>query len=280
MFETVDKERIVAALKAKLEELNISQAEAARRIGVSAATITNLLGGKWDKITRVWGQVASWVAGRVDSWQAAEIANYRIIQDICRDAQEAGLSRAVSFRPGSGKTFAAKAYADQNPNVFYVGAVGDMSKRQLLSSLCSSMGIGSSYRSAEMLEDIIDKLSKTSKALIIVDEFDELDNKAMRVFKDLYNSLDCGFVLIGGKHLKERIEKGVRRNKQSYAEIYSRIGGEFISLAEVTLAVVRKICVSNGVFDQNLIKDIYAQANGDLRRVKALVRTLQTTSNN
>lgn len=280
MLKKTEKQKIAEALKSKIETLDISQAEAARRIDVSSATITNILKGKWESITGAWAKVAAWVAGRVSGWQLAETANFRMLQALFQDAQEKALSRAVSFRPGSGKTFAAKHYADNHPNVFYVGAVGDMSKRQLLQDLCSAMGISSSYRLGEMLEDIIDKLSLTNKPLIIIDEFDELDNKALRVFKDLYNRADLGIILIGGKHLKERIEKGVRRNKQSYAEIYSRIGGEFIKLKEVTPGVVRKICQANGIFDDNHIKDIFQQAQGDLRRVKALVEAIQSTLNN
>lgn len=280
MVSNQEKQTISDALREKIKSLGISQADSAKRIGVSAATITNILGGKWDNIEGAWMKVKSFVEERVSGWQVAETANFKMLQDLCADAQSKGITRAVSFRPGSGKTFAAKYYADNNRNVFYVAAVGDMSKRQLLSAICLSMGIGAAYRLSDMLDDIISKLETTIKPLIIIDEFDELDNKALRVFKDLYNTCACGFVLIGGQHLRERINRGVRNCKQSYAEIFSRIGGEFVALKEITDAAVERICNANGVTDKTLVKDIATQAKGDLRRVKALVESVLLTSKN
>lgn len=280
MLSQAEKQAIADALREKIAQLSISNNEASKRIGVSAATISNMLNGKWESITDAWLKVLSFVESRVSGWQVAETANFLMIQDICKDAQRMAQSRAISFKPGSGKTFSSKYFAENNPNVFYIAAVGDMSKRQLLQALCTSMGIGSAYRLADMLEDVIAKLSTTTNPLIIIDEFDEVDNKAMRIFKDLYNRCNVGMVLVGGRHLQERIMRGVRNCKQSYHEIYSRIGGEFISLKEVTKGVVEKICRANGVMDIEHIKDIYAQANGDLRRVKAMVEAILITSKN
>ena len=260
--------------------MSISQSEASKRIGVSAATITNILNNKWENITDAWLKVSAFVETRLSGWQVAETANFKMLQDLCKDAQLKGITRAVSFRPGSGKTFATKHYADSNKNAFFIGAIGDMSKRQLLQALCLSMGIGAAYRTSDMLDDIISKLETTAKPLIIIDEFDELDNKALRVFKDLYNRCNCGFLLIGGQHLRERINRGVRNCKQSYAEIFSRIGGEFVALKEITDAAIERICNANGVTEKSLIQDIAAQAKGDLRRVKALVESVLLTSKN
>lgn len=263
-------------LAEKIQKKGISQSEAARQMGLSAATVTNILKGKHESITGAWSAVENWLGQAVEAWQAAETANFMTIQDLCAHAQRYGQSRAISFKPGSGKTFAAKYYAGNTPNTFYVAAVGDMSKKQFLAAICSAMGLQDSWRIADMLDDIVDKLNLLEKPMLIVDEFDELDNKAMRVFKDLYNRCSsCAFIMVGGLHLQKRIMQGVKLAKQSYQEIFSRLGGEFIGLEDTNLGTVKKVCKANGVDDESQIKAIFQQSKGDLRAVKALVEAVK-----
>lgn len=276
----MDNTQILAEkLAEKISRKGISQAEAARQMGVSNATVTNILTGKHDNITGAWNKVQRWLGQEIEAWQVAETANFLKVQQICADAQRYGQSRAISFKPGSGKTFSARYYANNTPNAFYVGAVGDMTKKQLLQALCNSMGLQDSWRLADMLELIIDKLNSLERPLLIIDEFDELDNKALRVFKDLYNRCTgTGFVMIGGLHLQQRIVTGAKKAKQSYQEILSRLGGEFLGLNENNIATIRKICLANGISDEEQIKVIHQNSKGDLRAVKAFVESLKMSA--
>jgi DNA transposition AAA+ family ATPase len=142
------------------------------------------------------------------------------------------------------------------------------------------MGLNLSYQLGEMLESIITRLSSLNKPLIIIDEFDELDNRALRVFKDLYNRCSCGFVLVGGRYFEERFKKGINKTKQSYQEIYSRLGGEFLLLKPVNKSTVESICRANGVRDNEQIEVIFKQSGDDLRRVKAFIEAVLLTSKN
>jgi DNA transposition AAA+ family ATPase len=107
----------------------------------------------------------------------------------------------------------------------------------------------------------------------ILDECDELSDAALKIFKDLYNNCRCGFVLVGGQYLKQRILKGVRNTKQSYQEIYSRIGAEFLELKPINPNSIAAVCRANGIEDKEVIASTVAASNGDLRRVKALIET-------
>lgn len=272
------KKQIRDALEAKIERLGISQNEASKRIGVSAATITNILNGKnWDKITGAFTKVQLWVQDDLSVWNKADTQNFNKVWNICAHAQLLSESKAISFKPGTGKTFAAKQYRNAKPNVFYVCAYGDMGKRHLLQKLCKEMGIDQSYRLAEMIEDIIERLNSIKQPLIIIDEFDELDPKAMRLFKDIYNRCKVGFVIIGGLHLKKAILKGVRNHSQSMQETYSRLGGEFHALQDNDNKAITAICQANGIHDGKKIHSIIAQASGDLRRVEAAVNKERLT---
>lgn len=262
------KKQIQRALKEKIDLLAVSQSEAARQIGVSPATITNILKGNWGNITGAWKKVQAWVITELSEWNVAQTKNLLKVHAICFHAQNIGTARAVSYHAGSGKTFAAKDYQSKFKNVFYMCCMGDMTKGQFLKKLCQVMGLSSNHRVGQMLDDIIEKLNRMNKPLLILDEFDEVSNNALRVFKDLYNRCQCGFVLMGGVHLKERIMKGVRGNKQSFREIFSRVGGEFYPLHDNDFSSVSAICTANGIFDKSKIQDIYKKSGGDLRRVE------------
>jgi DNA transposition AAA+ family ATPase len=271
----MEKTQIVNALRIKIEKLGISQNESAKRIGISAATLSNILSGKWENITDAWRVCEQWLGSMLSSWVAADIANYKIVTRLCQQAQEAQSSKAISYQPASGKTFAAKQYAQEHQNTFYVGAVGDMTKRQFLAALCTAMGVVPSYAVSEMLADVITKLKVLNNPLIIVDEFDELKDNAMRIFKDLYNAVGCGFVLIGGLNFKNRILRGATRQKQSYQEILSRIGKEFYELRTIDNGAITKVVNANGINDKDQVNEILTAAQGDLRRVKALVEAIR-----
>jgi hypothetical protein len=138
------------------------------------------------------------------------------------------------------------------------------------------MGLMPSYSVAEMLVDVIDKLKSLPKPLVIIDEFDELNNKAMRVFKDLYNAVGCGFLPVGGLNLKNRILQGAKMQRQSYQEILSRIGKEFYELKAIDNGSIKKVVIANGINDEEQIESILSAAQGDLRRVKALVELIRS----
>lgn len=274
-MEKGHKNQVVAKLQAKIDRLGLSQNEAAKQMGVSGATVSNMLKGKWENITGAWQKVQVWLGSDLTNWSTATTENFKRIQQICATAQVMHTAKAISYRAGSGKTFAVKEYANTKPNTFYVCAFGDMSKRQLLKHLCKAMGL-TQATTADMIEQIIEKINLLKNPLIIIDEYDELEDKALRIFKDLYNRCESvGFVLVGGLHLEKRITKGVRNSKQSMQEIYSRLGGEFHKLNENDKNTIRQICTSNGVLEEKQVSDIVAFSNGDLRRVKSRINDIK-----
>ena len=262
-------------LAEKIAKKGISQAEAARQMGISSASISMILSGKHEGLTGIWNKVELWLGKQEGGWKTAETANFLMIQDLCRDAQLLSQARAISFKPGSGKTHAARHYAHQHAEAFYFNCESAMSKPRLLKTICRNMGLQESWNMEEMLDNIIDKLGNMNRPLLIFDEFDELSEKALRIFKDLYNRVRCGFLLVGGVGLQKRIMLGAKNAKQSYQEILSRLGGEFIPLTENNLGTTKKICQANGMAEVEQIQAIHKQSAGDLRAVKALLEALK-----
>lgn len=277
-MNTQQKMNLKKGLMAKIEKLGISQNEAAKRIGVSGATITNVKSEKWDNITDAWKKIQMWVGS--DGWQIVETPNIKRIINFCNHAQAQGITKAVSFRQGSGKSCGAKHYANNHRNVFYLEAEPHYTKKVFLSKLCRVMGLGIDSSIADMVDVIVDKLNTLEKPLIIIDEFDQLKETVLPFFKTFYNKAKSGFVLIGGEHFPKRINKGVRLSKQSYCEIYSRLGAEFLGLHNTNKDMITAVCEANGLFDKKVINQIVIEAKGDLRRVKNDIEKYQLLTRN
>lgn len=268
----VQKTAIKEAMLAKIERLGISQNEASKRIGVSGATISHIINGKWDNITDAWRAISQWVG--TDKWQVVETNNVKRIFAMCKHAQTQGITKAISFRQGSGKSEGAKYYADNSKNSFYLEVEPHYTKKTFLQKLSRAMGLSVHNSIAEMVDNIIDKLNSLEKPLVILDEFDQLAEQVLPFFKTFYNKASSGFVLIGGEYFNKRITKGVNNAKQSYCEIYSRLGAEFLPLHPNNEETIKAICNANGVFEKAVIADISKQAKGDLRRVKSEVEKI------
>ena len=126
---------------------------------------------------------------------------------------------------------------------------------------------------AEMMDTATSALKRTESPLIILDEADKLSDSVLYFFITLYNQLEdvCGLVLMATDYLKKRIEKGVRNCKKGYKEIYSRIGRKFICVAAATIEDVALACTANDLTADREINRIYADCEGDFRRVKRAV---------
>lgn len=260
------KNKITEAMIAKIETLGISQAKAAKMIGVSAATITNIKNEKWESITDAWYKVQQWVG--FDEWQIVETANIKGMMRIFRHAQERSITKALSYRQGSGKTCGARYYTSRTRNAFYLECEPHYTKKVFLQKLSKVMGLIISSSISDMVDAIVDRLNALDNPLIVLDEFDQLSESVFPFFKTFYNKARCGFVLIGGEYFPKRILKGVRLHKQSYCEIYSRLGAEFLPLHSLNANMIKSICMANGVYQKSDITAVISHANNDLRRVK------------
>lgn len=210
----------------QMEKLNLSQVKVGERTGLSNATISNIINMKWDGITDAWLAVEKWVfPNKSHDWKAAKTRNFNRIQKICYDAQSQGYTRVISAGRGLGKSFGLEEYSKTHENVFYVEANTDMSKKEFFQAICRVMGLEQTGTKGNLLLSIIDKLNKLYKPLLILDEFEKMQNKAMIGFNDIVNKCkQKGFVLCGGLRLKREIVKGVKNQWKAFDELESRMG--------------------------------------------------------
>lgn len=252
-----------------------SQNAYARSIGVSEAQISNLVGGKWDKIsTDMWRKIADACGYRHEGWQVVETKNQKIILDVLADAQHYANTFAIIAPSGAGKSTATRIYANTHRNSFRIVCGEFWNKKAFLSELLRSMGRNTEGQTTfELMNTIEEHILKCNAPIIILDEADKLRDEVLYFFITLYNKLEgkCGLVLCSTPYLKTRILKGERNNKKGYAEIYSRIGRRFVELSEAGSLDILKVCHANGITMDKAVKMIVDDSDGDLRRVNRLV---------
>lgn len=269
------KQQISEQLRAYVEQKGSGNKAAASMNGVSSATVSKVLSGKWDTISDdMWRSIAAQCGHKAEGWQLVETRAYKAMTFTLENAQRDSLVMAVIGEAGSGKTEAIKNYAAGGRNVYHLVCSEYWNRRTFMAKVLQSMGeIYSGTTVADMMDAIVDTLKRKESPLIVLDEADKLSDQVLYFFISLYNQLEgrCGIIMTATRYLRARIEKGLRLNRKGYAEIYSRIGRKFVELPLHNSEDVAAVCAANGVTDPKTINSIIDEADGDLRRVKRSV---------
>lgn len=261
-----------------------SQNAAAKSLrGVSAATVSQMLNGKWELIADdMWRTVAGQVGYDPRRWRVVETGGHRRMTDVLADAQRQSLVMAVVGEAGCGKSQAIKAYAASRRNVVALCCSEYWNRKDFLWELLRELGVDAGGKTiSEMMREAIRQLKRREDVLIVLDEADKLADQVLHFFITIYNQLEdtVGIVLCATQYLRKRIERGVANNRKGYKEIYSRVGRKFIPMPVVNDGDIRAVCAANGVTDRREVERIIDDADSDLRRVKRLVCALKLKSN-
>ena len=270
------KQQICDQLRAYVEQKGSGNKAANSLNGVSSATISKVLTGKWETIAdEMWRGIASQTgSAETKGWQVVKTRAYEAMTFALENAQRDSLVMAVIGEAGSGKTEAIKNYTAEGRNVYHLVCSEYWNRRTFMAKVLQSMGVTYSGNTvADMMETIVDTLKRKEQPLIVLDEADKLSDQVLYFFISLYNQLEdhCGIIMTATKYLRVRIEKGLRLNRKGYAEIFSRIGRKFVELPLLNSEDVAAVCVANGVSEAKAINGIVDEAEGDLRRVKRSV---------
>ena len=245
--------------------------------GISAATVSNILSGKWKNISEdMWQRLESQLI-KNEGWQIFSTAAYRDMTFFLADAQEQSSVMWVAAPAGIGKSTAAASYAALNRNVYRLTCATDMTKSDFVHELAAQIGVrtaGMSIR--EAFQEILRHVVTLERPLLIFDEADKLADSVMYYFISIYNALEdrCGIVFLSTSYIKKRIRNGVMKDKKGYDEIESRICRRYVDLTPVSAAEIEQICLGNGLSDAAAVGRVRTEARecgNDLRRVKRSV---------
>jgi DNA transposition AAA+ family ATPase len=261
--------------KRKDVEFKFSQVELSNRLGISNATVSNMIAGKWDNISdAMWRRVQAVL--RIDfDWNVAEITNYVNLLQLLTNAQREKLTVGISYNAGAGKSQSYTDYEKYNKNVIYVECKNIWKTKSYAKNLLNAAGLEAEGTLEQMMDTFINHVMGLENPLIIIDQMDKLKEGAFDLFMDMYNDLYrcCAFVVSGVPALEKRILRGVKNDKIGYREVHSRLHKNLINdLSPLDLDDVHAVCVANGLTDEDEITRIFNISEGDLRVVKKEVK--------
>ena len=272
MITNEEKEMIRVRLGEYCEMKGSQKRAATSLVGVSPATVTQIVTGKWELINeKMWRSIAAQIGVKQTRWNIVETRNYRALSDIFADAQENALVLAVCGEAGTGKSLTAAHYGAENPNVYVLACSEYWNRKTFLRELLRVMGKNPAGDTVgDMVDDVVMELKRRENPLIILDEADKLSDQVMFFFITFYNKLEdyCGIVLMATDYLEKKVRRGLRLNKKGYKEIYSRIGRRFVAMPGLSETDISDVCRANGVEGLREIDTVKKDCEGDLRRVK------------
>lgn len=273
-----DKDSIRDALSAYCDNYPTRNRASESLNGVSAATVSMILNGKYINISDdMFTKIANQIGFSFEKWQLHAGNAYGDITFAISDAQLYKNVTWVVGDAGCGKTTAAIDYRKNHRNVFYILCSEDMRKSDFVREIAKQVGAptdGTNLR--DMLEYAISMIAFLNNPLIIFDEGDKLTDSVFNYFISIYNRLEghAGIIFMSTDYIKRRMGNGLQYNKKGYKEINSRIGRRFFEISATTQNDIYAICQANGLTCdadiKKVIKDAEACEN-DLRRVKRMV---------
>lgn len=255
-----------------------SQNKAATSLGISGATLSAIMNGKYESISDDMWMTLRDKVGASTSWQCADTQAFGHLMLYMAAAKVDSSAMWVTGPAGIGKSTAASMYAASNRNVFLLTCSEDMHKSDFVKSLAKLIGVNSVGMTVrETLTTVIETLVTMDHPLLIFDEGDKLTDSVLYYYISLYNGLKdkCGMIFLSTEYMKRRMENGLNRAKKGYDELDSRIGRRFIPLPLIKSNEVATICQINGLEDKSAVATVIkeaAECGNDLRRVRRSIQ--------
>ncbi|WP_316777744.1 ATP-binding protein [Pedobacter antarcticus] len=256
MTNITEKPEIKKAITEYCEVKAISRNELAAQIGVSGATLSNMVNDKWDNIDdRMWLRVFNYVrsdnAGKLYS-----TTDFNAVTNLCEQAKSKHYMSGLIADYGMGKTTALKAYA-RNENVFYIYYDCNMKPKHFFYELGKQMGYEYDASVYDQVKKACDTLNTLVYPLIIVDESSKLSDAMLMTLHVLRDKTinNCGLVLAGMPYFKNNLIKKAQKQKVGISEFLSRIM-IWHELEGLRSTEIEYICQTNGITNKKVVSGL------------------------
>jgi DNA transposition AAA+ family ATPase len=267
-----------------MEAEGLSQADVARDAAVKYGTFTGWLAGTYQgNNDRITADVQIWLSSRAEKKRAAAVipqppafqltASASTFLDTLRYAQIMPEIVIVSGAPGIGKTTSIRQYQATNRNVWVATMDPTTAKvNGMLIELCEEMGV--LEKAPAKLARAVGRKVEGTGGLIVIDEAQHLDAKALDQLRSFYDRYNIGIALVGNE-LVYRLIDG-ERQRANFAQLVSRIGMR-ITQPRAKADDMCKLIAAWGITDKDEIKLLKAIARkpGALR---SMTKVLQLAS--
>ncbi len=281
--------QINQALQQKLvefkEKSGMNQTQLARGIGTSPASISMYLNGtyaeKGGNYETIEPKIEAFLEMQDSKARREELVlgfvstkTTRRIAEVMRDAHEAGEIAVIYGQAGLGKTQAVKNYCEKHGAIL-IEANPSFTALVLMKKLAASVKLTTSGTLNDLFEETAYRLGG-SERLIVVDEAENLPQRALEIVRRLHDETGCGLVLSG----MPRLVANLRGKHGELVQLYSRVSvalnlGE--SLPDEELFEIAKAALPDA--DEETLLELVKHSNGNTRRMSKLMRGAVRTAN-
>lgn len=196
-----------------------------------------------------------------DRAEIIPFANTTIIMtSIIKAIKQRALLKIVG-KSGTGKTTAVMALKEYIPHIVIVTAYAGMSKKELLDSICSALGVMPRARGQQhLMAEIVNYLGLNDKILII-DEANFLSKISLEQIRYIQDATRAPIVLVGTENLNLQIA-------QSHEQVATRIRGMHQELSQFGESEVSMLFEKSGIeIDSKAAANVWKRCT-NLREVK------------
>ena len=221
-------------VRAAMAAAALTQAKAAREIGVSESALSAWLSDKYGADDRgVEARMVRWLNSLSERarWRDGlpapppwvETPTSRRILAALAYAQAAGDLAVIYGAAGTGKTFAARRYAETRPNAWLATMTSAArSTCPCLERVAHACGLRPRFAGAARIELDLTARLEGCEALVMVDEAQHLDLGALEALRGIHDATGVGLAILGNELVYARITGG--RREAEFAQLFSRIG--------------------------------------------------------
>lgn len=217
---TKDQKSTVERFSELMERRDWSQPDAAKRLGVSPATLSQMLNhsyeGRVDAICDTMQRVMRHAELRAHAPSDPPYATTSVSEQVIEVLGLAHAERRLACilgPTGVGKTKAVERYRDHEPDTIYVVSGPSCSPYSLTRQLAADLNIDCANSTYDRRIAIAEALADSDR-LLVIDEIDYPNEKTLQCLRLIYDQADVGMVLIGTASFLEKI----RRRKSSTAQ--------------------------------------------------------------
>lgn len=259
-----------------IQSRGLTQAAVAREADLSSAMLSRFLAGRYEGDNEtVAAKLVAWKESRAKRDTASSVLtqSHRFVSTSVSEKIRWGLEYAqlaadlvaIIGEPGVGKTETLEAFRRTGSSVWMATMSADTSGQvPMLEELGAAMGLNGSGGAAAMRRQIVGRVRNTN-GLIMVDEAQHLDFKAIEALRGIYDAGRIGMVLCGNPKLMAKIGQ--------LPQVSSRIGKKIILRKPArndVLAVAEQFGIT-GKDERNFLVTI-SQHPGGLRCVVKTIR--------
>lgn len=230
-MRTDEKQGIIRAAQAYMEDKGISQNELSKLTGVNVGylsgmmrgvfTFTNSRTGKESDIDDKWfAAIADRIGYKVrkEYWPLVETEQFIDIVKELTEAKETSTTRIIVGETGCGKSYTVERFRLAYPLGTYVvtcnqnDTISDLT-RKIQKALKVSFEGSISYRIDRISVELSRMADNNQRPILILDEAEYLSTRGLLSIKTIYDYLRgvCGIVLIGTEDILNKLERTRRK---------------------------------------------------------------------